>query len=682
MPLAQGDLLNRRYRIIDVLGHGGMGSVYRAHDESLDVDVAVKENLFTTEDYARQFRLEATILASLRHPNLPRVFDHFVMADEGQYLVMDYIEGPDLRQILEKEGPISEEEAIRIGAAMCDALDFLHTRNPSVLHRDIKLGNIKLVPDGHICLVDFGLAKIIEGDQPTMTGARAMTPGYSPPEQYGSSRTDARSDVYSLGATLYAAITGFIPEDSLARALEDVELTPIRKRNPKVSERLSAVIEKAMHTTPANRFQSARDFKNALLGTGSPAEPAISNLQAAPPSQPPPGPPAGPPSAKKPARSFPVRPLLLLGILLLLALAGLYYYTNPGLIPFQAAPPETPTVTTIPTDSPSPAPVLPTEATPTANPSPTATATLTATLAPTATPAPTNTPLPTPLGGGAGQIAFVTLREGAPQIYTMNPDGSQKERLFLASDGACQPKWSPDGTKLAYISPCSGRQLDYPNASILIYDLNTGKSTALFPDSKGDYDPSWSPDGQSLAFTSLRTSTALSPYTQIFKIDLTNDSVTRLVETDSTRPARQPAWSRDGENIIYSLSISGLWRIWSIPANGNQEPAQLFRSGGEVNDIHPVWAFDNPSIFFTQFRGDLTSLPLLARYDLEQEEVEILTTTAMALREASPSPDGLWLVAEGSEGTNIDIYLLNILTREITRLSTDPGIDFAPDWRP
>ncbi len=242
-----------------------MGSIYHAMDENLGVEVAVKENLYTTEEYARQFRLEAVILAKLRHPNLPRVTDHFVISGKGQYLVMDYIEGEDLRQRMEREGAISEEEAILVGAAMCDALAYLHTRNPSILHRDIKPSNIKITPDGHVFLVDFGLAKEVKGSQLTTTGARAMTPGYSPPEQYGTTRTDTRTDIYSLAATLYAALTGIIPEDGLARAMDSVELTPVRKRNPGVSPRLANVIEKAMDTKAENRFQTAEEFKQALL---------------------------------------------------------------------------------------------------------------------------------------------------------------------------------------------------------------------------------------------------------------------------------------------------------------------------------------------------------------------------------------------------------------------------------
>src|SRR5512136_1448132 len=264
MTLEKDTLLHRRYRIVEILGQGGMGSVYRAVDENLGVDVAVKENLFTTDEYARQFRLEAVILANLRHPNLPRVSDHFVVGEQGQYLVMDFIEGEDLRQRMERSGPISEEEAILIGAAMCDALQYLHTRKPSVIHRDVKPGNVRITPDGHIFLLDFGLAKLVKDRQATTTGARAMTPGYSPPEQYGTARTDPRTDVYSLGATLYAALTGIIPEDALARAMDNVELTPLRKRNPKISRQLAQVVEKAMAVRPGDRFQTADEFRQAL----------------------------------------------------------------------------------------------------------------------------------------------------------------------------------------------------------------------------------------------------------------------------------------------------------------------------------------------------------------------------------------------------------------------------------
>jgi serine/threonine protein kinase len=285
MMLERGTLLHKRYRIVEILGQGGMGSVYRAVDENLGVDVAVKENLFTSDEYSRQFRLEAVLLAGLRHPNLPRVSDHFSVGDQGQYLVMDFIEGEDLRQRMERLGVISQEDAVMVGAAMCDALTYLHTRQPSILHRDIKPGNVKISPQGTILLVDFGLAKIVQGPQPTTTGARAMTPGYSPPEQYGMARTDERTDIYSLGATLYAGLTGAVPEDGLARAMDNIRLTPLRRRNRNVSRGVAAAIEKAMAVDPSDRYQTAVEFKRALLGAVAKSKRPAGEFRVTPPPE-------------------------------------------------------------------------------------------------------------------------------------------------------------------------------------------------------------------------------------------------------------------------------------------------------------------------------------------------------------------------------------------------------------
>ncbi|RPJ51786.1 MAG: serine/threonine protein kinase, partial [Chloroflexi bacterium] len=170
MALEKGILLRNRYRIEDTIAAGGMGAVYKALDETLRIQVAVKENFFSTEEYSRQFRREATILASLRHPNLPRVTDHFVIQGQGQYLVMDFIAGTDLREIIARDGALSEAEIIRIGAAICEALAYLHGRSLAIVHRDIKPGNLKITPTGAVVLVDFGLAKIAQGET-TTTGA-------------------------------------------------------------------------------------------------------------------------------------------------------------------------------------------------------------------------------------------------------------------------------------------------------------------------------------------------------------------------------------------------------------------------------------------------------------------------------------------------------------------------------
>ncbi len=218
MALKDGQVLNSRYQIVRLLGQGGFGAVYQAWDLNLKVPCAVKENFETSPSAMRQFEREASMLAMLRHPNLPRVTDHFFIEGQGQYLVMDYIEGEDLRTILEREKkPLPEKQVTGWLVDICDALSYLHAQPVPVIHRDIKPANIKITSDGKAMLVDFGIAKAYSPESRTTQGARALTPGYSPFEQYGQAPTDARSDIYALGATAYDVLTGQAPPESIAR---------------------------------------------------------------------------------------------------------------------------------------------------------------------------------------------------------------------------------------------------------------------------------------------------------------------------------------------------------------------------------------------------------------------------------------------------------------------------------
>ena len=689
MTLEQDDLLNNRYRILDILGRGGMGSVYHAVDESLGVEVAVKENLFVTEEYEKQFRLEAVILASLRHPNLPRVTDHFTIDGQGQYLVMDYIEGRDLRHLMES-GPLSEDETISIGVAVCDALNYLHTRKPPVLHRDIKPGNVRIAPDGQVYLVDFGLAKMSNVDEHTLSGARAMTPGYSPPEQYGTSRTDTRTDVYSLGATLYAALTGFIPEDGLARVVDEVELTPLRKRNAKVSKELADVIEKAMAPHATNRYQSADEFKRALqaVENGEPVAPPMAEA-----TNPPTGTPPLSPAVEKTPTQHPVKrkssPFSWIVLLALLVAGGFGAYwamNNPesasasfqNLLSLIISP--TPTLTITPTLTPQPTNTLvPDEAS-------TATEAATTTLTPmeptsTATPAITETPGPSPdpatIGGGTGQIVFAAVRDGTAQIYLINADGSNERPLTHELNGACQPDWSPDGKKLVFVSPCSGKNDQYPKSSIFSFDIESGKTTQLLPSaSKGDFEPAWSPDGTKIAFSSFREG-----YLGIFVLNLADQVVTRLTELSSTVQSRQPAWSPDGSKIVYTVRRFSLLQIWEMSAEG-ENSTQLFRNGGSFSDYLPAWSPDGAYLLFSESNAAITSPSSLMRFDIGGTNPPAMLKVPLPVVDADFSPSGEWIAYETSDTQNQDIFIYNLLTNERLRLTTHTGVDFDPAWQP
>ncbi len=263
MTLSAGTVLVNRYRVASLLGQGGFGAVYRGWDITLSRPCAIKENFDISTEAQRQFFREATVLANLTHPNLPRVNDHFVIEGQGQYLVMDYIGGDDLEKIIADRRCVDPVQAVDWIDQILDALIYLHTRPQPVIHRDIKPANIKITPEGRAMLVDFGLVKLYDPHLRTTAGARAITAGFSPPEQYGQAVTDARTDIYALGATMYMLLTGSAPVESVLRMTQD-DLPAAHLLNPAVPESLSQVISKAMELRPAQRFQTAREFQQAL----------------------------------------------------------------------------------------------------------------------------------------------------------------------------------------------------------------------------------------------------------------------------------------------------------------------------------------------------------------------------------------------------------------------------------
>src|SRR5436305_2942886 len=227
--LTPGTILQGRYRVVRQLARGGMGTVYEATDERLDATVALKETSFGDEELRRQFEREARLLARLHHQALPRVSDHFSEGD-GQFLVMQYVAGDDLSaMLLQRNGPFPQEEVLRWADQLCDALDYLHTQDPEIIHRDIKPQNLKLTARGQIVLLDFGLAKGYAGQASVVTTSASIfgyTPNYAPLEQVQGRGTDARSDIYSLAATLYHLLTNVRPPDALSRAAAIVNGQP------------------------------------------------------------------------------------------------------------------------------------------------------------------------------------------------------------------------------------------------------------------------------------------------------------------------------------------------------------------------------------------------------------------------------------------------------------------------
>jgi tRNA A-37 threonylcarbamoyl transferase component Bud32 len=277
--LTTGTVLQNRYRIVSLLGQGGMGSVYRAWDMRLSVPVALKEmipqpelNAKTLEQLREQFHQEAKVLARLNHPHLVRVTDFFEESGNA-YLVMDFVEGESLADRINRRGSLPEAEVLDWAQQLLSALTYCH--NQGIIHRDVKPQNVIIRPDGQALLVDFGLVKLWDPNDPrTKTVMQGMgTPEYAPPEQYEAdvTHTDPRSDIYGLGATIYHALGGQAPLTATLRMAAPERFVPLKQMNPDVSPTTETAVLRALELSLSKRWQSAEEMATALRIGARPA---------------------------------------------------------------------------------------------------------------------------------------------------------------------------------------------------------------------------------------------------------------------------------------------------------------------------------------------------------------------------------------------------------------------------
>ncbi|MFN2411902.1 MAG: protein kinase, partial [Pyrinomonadaceae bacterium] len=287
-PLAQNTLIQNRYLVVHLIGKGGMGEVYLAVDQRLGSAVALKRTFFAgDETLGNAFEREAKTLARMRHPVLPKVSDHF-SENEEQYLVMEHIAGDDLSKRLEMaKKPFPASWVLFWADQLLDALSYLHSNEPPIIHRDIKPQNLKLTDENHVILLDFGLSKTSTGQThltPTTGSTGSVvgyTPHYAPMEQIRGIGTSARSDLYSLSATLYQLLTNVVPPDALTRA--DIilngspdPLQPLETLNPEIPVAVGEIIRRGMEVSQDKRFATAREMQKGLRRTFNDMQEAMS----------------------------------------------------------------------------------------------------------------------------------------------------------------------------------------------------------------------------------------------------------------------------------------------------------------------------------------------------------------------------------------------------------------------
>jgi serine/threonine protein kinase len=256
-----GELVAERYELEELVGAGGMSSVYRAHDKLLERHVALKvmhEQFTGDDDSVERFRREARAVAQLSHPNIVTVIDRG--EQEGrQFIVFEYVDGENLKALLEREGPRPEREAIELSLQIAGALAFAHAQG--LVHRDVKPQNVLLNEDGRAKVTDFGIARSVDVEGLTQTGTVMGTSDYIAPEQARGTPVDEHTDLYSLGVVLYELLTGEVPfpgENFVAVAMRHINEPPpsVRERRPEVSPRLDALLQRAMAKDPGDRFAS------------------------------------------------------------------------------------------------------------------------------------------------------------------------------------------------------------------------------------------------------------------------------------------------------------------------------------------------------------------------------------------------------------------------------------------
>jgi serine/threonine protein kinase len=274
--LAPGTIIKNNYRIEKLIGSGGYANVYYATELTFGYERAIKEVIDPDPGVRLQFQLEARLLIDTKHPNIPRGY-YLIDDKDRMYLIMEYVQGKDLEEILNdslksRRQPLDEKQVLEWAIAVCDALTVLHSLKTPIIHRDIKPANIKITPDGRPVLIDFGLAKLHRPSKNTQAAAQGVSPGFAPPEQYmAKGKTDARTDIYGLGATIYACLTGRDAPEAPARLLAQTgatgggaDLKPIRYYNPRVSEATERIVKKSLELSPQQRQQTAADLQREL----------------------------------------------------------------------------------------------------------------------------------------------------------------------------------------------------------------------------------------------------------------------------------------------------------------------------------------------------------------------------------------------------------------------------------
>ncbi|MEM7342832.1 MAG: protein kinase, partial [Chloroflexota bacterium] len=727
-----------KYKLLDLLGSGGMAEVYRAVQTSLDRTVAIKvmyPHLAREEGFKERFQREARAVASLRHPNIIQIHDFDV--DNGwYYMVMEYVAGGTLMDqltALHSRGEIMPMPQLSdLIQSIGSALAYAHKAD--MVHRDIKPANIMISKQGEPILTDFGIARIVGATKYTWTGTTTGTPAYMSPEQAQGEHGDERSDIYSFGVMLYEIATGTLPfaaHTPFGVIMQHVNepLPPPQRRNPELSDQFVNVLEKTLAKRPDQRFQTATELvvamEQAIGDKASATYPGIPQQTAVVASPIPQvevvAPPAAvvskpPPSQEQSSRSnrsmFLIGGVLIVGLLVAvlgLVFLGGYFLQNGSpnnesteqngannvavldvaTVTPTPLPSSTPAPTETATDTPVPATDTPAPTTPDAVETTTtqqgeslqlpATSTLTVTPlpTPTETPAPTETAVASAL---EGRLLFVSDRDGDFEIY-LQQLGSNVAPQQLTNNSADDwfPDWSNISDDIVFTSNRTGNNYD-----LYTMTASGGEQTAYVTGGGWDEYGSWGPNDRRLMFVTTAETDGTGNAELFLRAE--DGSVTRL--SQNTAEDRNPDWHPNG-TIFYASNLNDNWDIYSISLNDTSIPPTNITNHPDL-DEDPALSPDGTQLVFIRksvdTNGDGTidgdDPGNIYTMDIDGTNVQAITTLN---RDTSPtwSPDGDWIAytrVDPTDDSITNIYATQLSTGVTEQITDNDSLNWGAAW--
>ena len=685
-----GQVLGERYRVDSFLGRGGMADVYRVWDLQRAVPLALKSlhaEQAADPTFLANFQREAKTLSMLQHPNIVRCYG---LGEAGgqAFLLMDFIDGLTLdKEILMHSQGMPVGRILEILRPVCAALFYAHRMG--MVHCDIKPANIMIHRNGTVYLTDFGIARMREAsaDGPSTAG----TPAYIAPEQVAGGDPAPTNDIYALGVVLFEMLTGGkrpftgttarVRGSTAKKIIWEKHHLPApspRKYNPAVSERFEAIVTRCLAADPARRYPTALDLLreveaaaavSAAAGTAGDELSTQADLSgiarevledADRQNRWP----------RRLANRLPRRLVGAIGAGLLLAVLALTLLSRSG--PNRAG--RIPVVAGMATVTASETATTPTALTPITSelvggPGSAPSAAAETQSAPTAQAQPSPTPL-----GSSRWVAFASDRNGELQIWIVdaaNPD--VRRQLTEIRGGACQPAWSPDGTRIAFTTPCKGPSVFHIGSTIQVVDVDTRMITDLgLP--RNSFDPAWSADGRSILYSALAPSLP-----EIRAVDLETGAVTTLIRRGER--SSQPSAARAGDAVAF-LTTDQRRRdaLWIMGRDGSSP--EIVNESAQFSE--PVFSPDGRRILASANSGD--NRPYLALLDRSDPtaEVQRLFIADYTQHHGSFSPDGQWIVfwSELVHNGGGEILMVSLDGKQVVQLTKNDKRDIQPAWQP